>query len=75
MQVERERFSDRVERRTGEYRVRIYPLARDNNSKGLLIPDVIHGGKSGPRDGLTPGDELASYQLVGEVMAHQGDDG
>ena len=56
----------------------------DNRTKVLLIPDdsevpptcfrrpvgASFKGPIGP-----PGDELASYQLVGEVMAHQGDDG
>ncbi len=49
---------------------------RDNSSKGLLIPDVVkcqHGhlikGGNPFRDGP------ASYQLVGEVKAHQGNDG
>jgi len=55
--------------------VRTYPLVRDNSPKGLLIPDVTFGGKLGTGDGLAPGDGLASYQLVGEVTAHQGNDG
>ena len=55
--------------------MRTYPLVRNNSPKGLLMPNVIYGGKLGTGDGLAPGDGLASYQLVGEVTAHQGDDG
>ena len=54
----------------------ICPRIRDNLSKDGLIPDTFHhsvdGGKVGTRKGPSSLDELASYQLVGEVMAHQG---
>ena len=58
----------------------ICPSAGDNSPKGLLIPHkscralVLHG-KGGARKGLSPEDESAAHQLVGEVMAHQGLDG
>ncbi len=55
----------------------INPLVRDNSGKLLLIPDVtsrssglVEKGSQGPLE-----DESASHQLVGEVMAHQGEDG
>ena len=58
----------------------IYPTAGDNSSKGLLIPhkfsmatDMLK--KGGARKGLSPKDESAAHQLVGGVMAHQGEDG
>ena len=51
-----------------------------NPSKGGLILNVIVPGirdclKAGTRKGLSLREEPASYQLVGEVTAHQGDDG
>ncbi len=39
----------------------------------LGFPDL--STKGGTRKGLSPGDGLTAYQLVGEVTAHQGDDG
>ena len=58
----------------------IYLKVEYNPSKGGLILNVIVPGirdclKAGTRKGLSLGEEPASYQLVGEVMAHQGDDG
>ena len=58
----------------------IYPQVEYNPSKGGLILNVIVPGirdclKAGTRKGLSLGEEPASYQLVGEVTAHQGDDG
>ena len=58
----------------------ICPSAGDNNPKGLLIPRKVIGSpglmkKGGARKGLSPEDESAAHQLVGEVMAHQGLDG
>ena len=51
------------------------PLDRDSHPKGWVIPgDIIwsHGrvliGRKAPRE------RAILYQLVGEVMAHQGDD-
>ena len=54
----------------------IYPRVGDNISKEVLIPDDIflsHDGKiKGGSQGLPFKEEFAAYQLVGEVMAHQG---
>ncbi len=55
----------------------INPLVRDNTLKGVLIPDVMQGS-SGPCEKDPQGsleDESAAHQLVGEVKAHQGEDG
>ena len=54
----------------------IYLQAGDNLAKARLIPNnisVAHAMeiKDGSQ-GLSPDDEPASYQLVGEVTAHQG---
>ena len=51
------------------------PRLWDNSKKLGLIPD-IHGCPHGRwwKD-LSAGDGPAAYQLVGGVMAHQGDDG
>ncbi len=56
------------------------PSLWDNPPKGGLIPNVITGGiagglKVGIRKDLSLGEGPASYQLVGEVTAHQGYDG
>ena len=51
------------------------PRLRDNASKEVLIPDIhclLHGGWW---KAFAVGDGLAAYQLVGGVMAYQGDDG
>ena len=52
------------------------PEDRDNSSKGLLIPDMVLRvryllikGSNSLREGP------AAHQLVGRVMAYQGDDG
>jgi hypothetical protein len=52
------------------------PEERDNSSKGLLIPHVVKRvrgrlikGSNSLREGP------AAHQLVGRVMAYQGDDG
>ena len=56
----------------------IYPQVGNNTSKEVLIPNKAAGTyvpvvKVGdPVRGLTLKDKPASYQLVGEVMAHQG---
>ena len=42
----------------------------DNSWKRLLIPHRPQGERRKPER-----EELASYQLVGEVRAHLGDDG
>ncbi len=49
----------------------IYLKVRDNIEKSLLIPDV-EAILKGASSMLSLSDESASYQLVGEVMAHQG---
>ena len=55
-----------------------YPGIWDNTTKVVLIPDTIlpRGTvKVGLSKKLMFWDGLASYQLVGRVMAYQGDDG
>ncbi len=58
----------------------ICPGVGDNSEKSGLIPNVASGRMTGTlkvgilRD-LPLQEEPASYQLVGEVTAHQGDDG
>ncbi len=53
------------------------PLVRDNTGKLVLIPDVSRRSSVFLEKGTqgSPGDGSASHQLVGEVMAHQGEDG
>ena len=58
----------------------IYLKVEYNPSKDGLILNVIVRRmadclKAGTRKGLSLGAEPASYQLVGEVKAHQGYDG
>ena len=54
------------------------PRVRDNPSKDGLIPDTssrlkyLDGKDEDLFGGLSPLDGPAAYQLVGEVMAHQG---
>ena len=55
-----------------------YLLDRDSFWKRKVIPDglavtAVIASKGGLR--LPPGERLESYQLVGEVTAHQGEDG
>ncbi len=55
----------------------IYRWVGDNLAKAGLIPDVVLCGiterpKVGILRDLPLSEELASYQLVGEVTAHQG---
>ena len=55
----------------------IYPQVGDNPPKGGLIPNVTvalrrHSSKMGNRKVLSLLEGPASYQLVGEVTAHQG---
>ena len=57
-----------------------YPRDRDNTGKLVLIPGTLLPGHPGGRKGglwckLPLADGSASYQLVGGVTAHQGDDG
>jgi hypothetical protein len=53
------------------------PLVRDNAGKLALIPGVSAESSDSVEKGSqgSPGDGSASHQLVGEVMAHQGEDG
>ena len=56
------------------------PLLWDKPGKLGLIPDMTHGrmvvgGKPGYICFWVVGDGPAAYQLVGGVMAYQGDDG
>ncbi len=52
------------------------PEERDNSSKGLLIPHVVTGTRSPVTKGSNSlWEGPASHQLVGRVMAYQGDDG
>ncbi len=58
----------------------IYPKDWDNLPKGGLIPDITSDGiimklKAGTFRGLSLLDESAAHQLVGRVMAYQGEDG
>ena len=55
----------------------ICPQVGDSSAKAELIPNVVVPGirdylKPGIRKDLALKDEPASYQLVGEVTAHQG---
>ncbi len=54
----------------------ICPEERDNSSKELLIPHVVTGVRGLVSKWSNPlREEPASHQLVGRVMAYQGDDG
>ncbi len=75
MQVERELTSvrDSGERASNAYLT--CPRVGDSRGKLLVIPDdpgSLHGR---PGKDLSLRDRDMSYQLVGEVMAHQGLDG
>ena len=50
--------------------MRTYPQEVDNIGKPMLIPHKPGGKRSNPLE-----ERLMSYQLVGEVTAHQGEDG
>ena len=49
----------------------------DSRPNGRVIPHAVIAGIYGDesRGNLAPMEWLAAYQLVGEVTAHQGDDG
>ncbi len=49
----------------------------DSRPNGRVIPHTVARGIAGDESGgnLTSMERLAAYQLVGEVMAHQGYDG
>jgi hypothetical protein len=53
-----------------------YPADWDNEWKHWLIPDTLSEIKAIRKGSLGPlGEGLAAHQLVGEVKAHQGEDG
>jgi hypothetical protein len=59
----------------------IYPLHWDSHWKrwvipgGLQVATAIRSKGGDPFGDLSAGEELESYQLVGAVTAHQGEDG
>ena len=53
----------------------MYPGARDSQPKGWVIPDDITFRHLKVLKGPPVWERAISYQLVGEVTAHQGDDG
>ena len=73
MQVERTRRKLR-ERQMGQQHVGTYPRDEDNPPKGGLILDGSRKSK-GTEQSVLLEEWPAAYQLVGEVMAHQGYDG
>ena len=52
-----------------------YPKVRDSPGKLGVIPDDPVGAYAPAGKGLLPWERGTPYQLVGEVMAHQGYDG
>ena len=52
----------------------MYPGLRDSRSKGRVIPDDITLSHGRVLKGPPVWERAISYQLVGEVTAHQGDD-
>ena len=64
-----------VEWRKGEEYVPTYPQVGDSPGKPGLIPDVVPAPKSGDQRLRSPGEWGTSYQVVGEVTAHQAYDG
>jgi hypothetical protein len=79
MQVEREAVA--IQLYSGE-RVRntwvTYPRVGNNPPKGGLMPRTLpflRGRKESHAVGMALKDGLTSYQLVGRVMAYQGNDG
>ena len=50
------------------------PLWDNSGKPGLILDTTYSGIRCGWKD-LLVRDGLAAYQLVGEVVAHQGDDG
>ena len=51
------------------------PQLWDNSGKPVLIPNIDLSSHGGLLKVFSAGDGPAAYQLVGEVTAHQGDDG
>ena len=52
-----------------------YNLLKSGLILDVIVPRLRYHLKTGTRKGLLLGEEPASYQLVGEVTAHQGYDG
>ena len=52
-----------------------YNLPKGGLTLNVIVPRMRDCLKPGTRKGLSLREEPASYQLVGEVTAHQGDDG
>ena len=52
----------------------MYPGLWDSRPKGRVIPDDITAPHGVVLKGLPVWEQAISYQLVGEVTAHQGDD-
>ena len=52
----------------------MYPGLWDSRSKGRVIPDDISAPHGVDLKGPPVWEQAISYQLVGEVTAHQGDD-
>ena len=53
----------------------MYPGLWDSRPKGRVIPDDITLSHDRVLKGPPVWEQAISYQLVGEVTAHQGDDG
>ena len=53
----------------------ICPALWDNTGKPVLIPDMTYLRMGCAWKAPAVREELAAYQLVGGVMAYQGDDG
>ena len=64
-----------VEWRKGEEYVPTYPQVGDSPGKPGLIPDVVPAVKRRDQRLRSPGEWGTSYQVVGEVTAHQAVDG
>ena len=52
-----------------------YPRLWNNSRKRVLMPDTLVMSHGATRKAPTVWDGPAAYQLVGGVMAYQGDDG
>ena len=52
-----------------------FPEVWDNHGKLWLIPNIFFPPHGGLKKAPALQEGLAAYQLVGEVMAHQGIDG
>jgi len=75
MQVERELASARDSGARASNAFLTCPPVRDSSEKSVVIPHNPNRSHGPLGKGLLPGDRETSYQLVGEVTAHQGEDG